>query len=315
MIRELAARSATFGAVKELRGDSYSYIEAFDALGGSVVGLCDAHRDSGADLAPPYKRGSLAWLDRTRERRYANDVWTSPVRNLHSQAIGYFARAEDHLRGAGILIAAPRIFSSPATLARTVLVAVSAGAWLLDFEVETIERVRRHLTVEMRVRAERVLLAEKAGESDPSAAQELEALKQIALQSGLEPKTSKKGWPYVGEPYPSDTELMRQFDRRTGAVVDPELLQTLLSWSVHANPNSMALANLTPTSSGRHHDGVRSTMISLSLGQAAALVLPAAHTFYRGTIEMYRYFGLSTESFEQDALPHLQAIGSAAAQR
>ncbi|WQB72224.1 hypothetical protein SCD75_02905 [Prescottella equi] len=289
--------------------------EAFSALGRSVVGLCDAHRAGGADLAPPYKRGSLAWLDRTRERRYVNDGWTSTVRNLHAEAIGYFARAEDHLRGAGILIAAPRIFSSPATVARTVLVAVSAGSWLLDPEVETLERIRRYLTVEMRVRAERLTLAEKAGETYPRAEQELEGLKQIALQNGLEPKTSKKGWPYVGEPHPSDTELMRQFDRRTGAVVDPELLQTFLSWSVHANPNSMALAKLTPASSGRHHDGVRSTMISLSLGQVAALVLPAAHTFYRGTIEMYGYFGLSAESFEQDALPHLQSVASAAAQR
>ncbi|MGF7120508.1 hypothetical protein J2X34_000911 [Rhodococcus sp. BE178] len=79
--------------VKELRGDSSSYIEAFSAFGGSVVGLCDAHRGSGADLAPPYKRGSLAWLDRTRERWYANDVW---MNRLGFDAASFLVKDADH---------------------------------------------------------------------------------------------------------------------------------------------------------------------------------------------------------------------------
>lgn len=284
---------------------------SFEELSMLVLAIADAYRDHKGDLGPPYKPRCRAWEDRNAERRFIGEWSQMPVRNLHSQAIGYLGRAEDHLRGCGYLIAAEGTVFSPVSLGRTVLTATATTFWMLAPGIDTTERIRRSMNVNLSALDEQLKHAEESEISEFR--QEIEktiaGVQGAAMSVGLNPGITKKtGRHFVNEMSPSDTKLIREMIDHLGIPTSAEFIYRIYSAAVHANPNSAALTQIVPN--GARRDGVGDASLTVGLDTMARYVLTPTYAFYMGCLRTMEYFGQRTESFNAKALPALQRLSA-----
>ena len=279
-----------------------------------MLGVVDAYRSDPADFGPPYKPGSAAWKDHNAERRFVGAWSQMPMRNVHSEAIRYLNNAEDHLRGCGHLIPAEGIVFSPISLGRTVLNATAAAHWLLAPGVDAEERIRRHMNVQLNALEEKV---QHCGD-DPESAQykakverDIDELLDAAGKAGMTPRKSKgQGRLYINPVMPSDTQMLREFIAHADIPLPAEFLQRIHSAAVHANPNSLAVADLVPLEPSR--DGVGLAAVRMTLAKMASLMLSPTYVFFHGVLAVHRYFGQPTSGFEASAFSHIRQLSALA---
>lgn len=286
----------------------------FMQLGATVLGVVDAYRCDSADFGPPYKPGSAAWRDHNAERRFVGAWSQMPMRNVHSEAIRYLNYAEEHLRGCGHLIPAEGVVFSPISLGRTVLNATAAAHWLLAPGVDASERIRRHMNVQLNALEEKL---QHCGD-DPESTQykervqgDIDKLTGAAEKAGMTPRKSRNwGRRYIDSVMPSDTQMLRELIAHADIPLPAEFLQRIHSAAVHANPNSLAVADLVPLEPSR--EGIGLAAVQMDLPKMAGLMLSPTYVFFHGVLAVFRYFGQPTSGFERSAFPHVRQLSALA---
>ncbi|OZC83465.1 hypothetical protein CH282_16065 [Rhodococcus sp. 06-418-1B] len=290
---------------------------SFEFLGQQLQVIASAFRDDeyGMDSSPPFRPRSRAWTEHQAERRFTG-VWSrQPLINAYHEAVGYFFRAEDHLRGAGILVGGDNsVIYSPVSLGRTVLSACGMAYWLMDPDIDVGERIRRRLAVELDTLDQRAELADSNSVYTEDLSKQISNIGEAAEVLGVDFRVDKLRWGGVrhrlGLRVPSETAIAQAI------VDDPEDEQTFgrfaykwYSAVVHANPNSAALTNMTQT--GPSIEGVQTVSASISLPKMAQNMLTAGLVYYKAGVRLHDHFGLRTQDSDvvaRNALSKISAI-------
>lgn len=291
---------------------------SFEFLGQQLQVIASAFRDDeyGMDSSPPFRPRSRAWTEHQTERRFTG-VWSrQPLINAYHEAVGYFFRAEDHLRGAGILVGSVdnSVIYSPVSLGRTVFSACGIAYWLMDPDIDVSERIRRRLAIELDALDQKIELAATNSSYVDELNKQISNIAEAAEVLGVKFVTAKQNWGGVrhrlGPKVPTETSIAQDI------VNDPEdeenygrFAYKWYSAVVHANPNSMALTDMNPI--GQSIEGVHRVSTSITLPKMAQHMLVPSFVYYKAGTRLSAHFGLRSQTANVvavDALSKISAI-------
>jgi hypothetical protein len=293
-------------------------VTTFEYLGQQIQSVATAFRDGeyGLDSGPPFRPRSRAWTEYQAEHRFTG-VWSrQPLINSYHEAVGYFFRAEDHLRGAGILVGGDNtVIYSPVSLGRTVLSACGMAFWLMKPDIAVGERIRRRLAIQLDTLDQRIDMAEKGSPYIRDLKKQIADISEAAPILGETFRADRQSWGgirhRIGPKVPTETTVVREI------VDDPDTEQAYgrfaykwYSAAVHANPNSAALTDMTPV--GASIEGVQTVSTSITLPKMAQHMLTPSFIYYKAGARLAAHFGVRTTSANLSALKALSRISDIA---
>lgn len=246
------------------------------------------------------------------EPAYQQFPFAHPMTEVMLQPIRYLGYAEDHLVALAGVIRAPGTILATFTLLRTLLVSAAFARFLSDPKVDTRERFRRGMNVQLETLTERMRMV---GRSDPTWTEDQEKRQRIvgaARQAKWSVKAPSPGaaWPrdWVIEPAPSPGVLIDALlsDADDGRKLG-QFFYRLMSAMSHAQLHGL-LTMMDRSGAVSHGDGTASVPIRMDLQTLRLLAIAAVGGLTMAMDNCVAYYGWTPDSWQTRVMPVFQGL-------
>lgn len=256
----------------------------------------------------PWAPGCLAELDRAAESEYSGFPFDHPMTEVTLQPLHYLGSAEDHLTALAGVLRTPGTILASMTVLRTVLVGAAYARYLADPAVDTRERFRRGMNVQLETLTERMRMVgrhESTWHADNKTRRKIVGAARQAGWSATAPSVDA-AWPRewfilpkpLGEGKLIDALLSDAGDGRNLG----QFFYRLMSAVTHAQQHGL-LALIDRQSAVSRGDGISAVSVKMDLPTLQLLAIAAVGGLTMTMDALVSYYGWSPAVWQVKGSP------------
>lgn len=269
------------------------------------------------ELNPIWTDTSLAASDKTREDQFSSLPFQHPMSTALAHPVMALGQAVDHLAALAAIVRTERTALAMHTVIRPILVAAGIACYVADPAIDTKERMRRAVNIELQSDTEMMHLCEgrypkQLEQYDRRRREIVKGARQIWRVNAPESKKPKKGrvrvldW-YVGDrPSPGDMGFVRKAHSYVAAEEIADVVYRLMSASTHAQPHAL-LTFLQRDQAEYHELGYAAAALGTSTRALMIWLLAPTTALWGAVVNCTELYAWDPQPWRSVAIPRMVA--------